>query len=137
MLVAALADAIVPHTQGAFAIWGHSAGALVSFELARELQRRNQRGPLALIVSGRGAPQNPDEDPLTYSLPDAELLARLRGLKGTPELLNSPESKANHWIGKYLFIAIGRGIAENAFLPLRIKLYGNDSVIGSCFWSSP
>src|SRR3954463_418358 len=44
MLVAALADAILPQIQGAFAFWGHSMGALVSFELARELQRRKQRG---------------------------------------------------------------------------------------------
>lgn len=94
-LVAALADAIVPHIQDAFAFWGHSMGALVSFELARELQRRNQRGPLALVVSGRGSPQNRDPRPSSFRLPDAELLSRLRGLKGTPEeLLNSPESKA-------------------------------------------
>jgi surfactin synthase thioesterase subunit len=80
MLVAALADAIIPHIQGTFALWGHSMGALVCFELARELQRRNQRGPLVLVVSGRGAPPIRDEDPPAYNLPDEELLARLRGL---------------------------------------------------------
>jgi hypothetical protein len=68
--------------------------------LSQDVQRRNQRGLLALVVLGRGAPQNPDEDPLTYSLPDAELLARLRGLKGTPELLKQSRIKgyfpANH-----------------------------------------
>src|ERR1700744_4147867 len=42
-LIAALADAMAPQIQGAFAFWGHSMGAMVSFELARELQRRNQR----------------------------------------------------------------------------------------------
>ena len=62
-LVNALADAIIPELPPAFAFWGHSMGALISFELARELRRRGQPAPLALFLSGRGAPQIPDPDP--------------------------------------------------------------------------
>jgi medium-chain acyl-[acyl-carrier-protein] hydrolase len=69
-------------------------GALISFELARELRRRGQPAPLALFLSGRGAPQIPDPDPPTFNLPEPEFIAELRRLNGTPkELLDSPELK--------------------------------------------
>jgi medium-chain acyl-[acyl-carrier-protein] hydrolase len=93
-LVNALADAIIPQLPPAFAFWGHSMGALISFELARELRRRGQPAPLALFLSGRGAPQIPDPDPPTFNLPEPKFIAELRRLNGTPkELLDSPELK--------------------------------------------
>jgi medium-chain acyl-[acyl-carrier-protein] hydrolase len=93
-LVNALADAMIPELPPAFAFWGHSMGALISFELARELRRRGQPAPLALFLSGRSAPQVPDPDPPTFNLPEPEFIAELHRLNGTPkELLNSPELK--------------------------------------------
>ena len=93
-LVTALADAMIPEIPPAFAFWGHSMGALISFELARELRRRDQPAPLALFLSGRGAPQIPDPDPPIFNLPEPEFIAELRRLNGTPrELLDSPELK--------------------------------------------
>jgi medium-chain acyl-[acyl-carrier-protein] hydrolase len=93
-LVNALADAVIPELPPAFAFWGHSMGALISFELARELRRRGQPAPLALFLSGRGAPQVPDPDPPTFNLPEPEFISELRRLNGTPrELLDSPELK--------------------------------------------
>jgi medium-chain acyl-[acyl-carrier-protein] hydrolase len=93
-LVTALADAMIPELPRAFAFWGHSMGALISFELARELRRRGQPAPLALFLSGRGAPQVPDPDPPTFNLPDPEFVAELRRLNGTPkQLLDNPELK--------------------------------------------
>lgn len=93
-LITALADAIIPEIPPAFAFWGHSMGAVISFELARELRRRGQPAPLALFLSGRGAPQVPDPDPPVFNLPDSEFIAELRRLNGTPlELLDSPELK--------------------------------------------
>jgi medium-chain acyl-[acyl-carrier-protein] hydrolase len=93
-LVNALADAIIPELPPAFAFWGHSMGALISFGLARELRRRGQPVPIALFLSGRGAPQIPDPDPPVFSLPDPEFIAELRRLNGTPrELLDSSELK--------------------------------------------
>ncbi len=92
LLIAALADAIAPHLPPVFAFWGHSMGAMISFELARELRRRNQPSPIALFVSGRSAPQIPDRDPHTFDLPKQEFIAELRRLKGTPaEVLESAE----------------------------------------------
>lgn len=91
-LVEALAQAMVPRPETPFAFWGHSMGALISFELARELRRLGRNGPVALFVSGRTAPQVPDHDPPTFNLPEKEFIAELRRLNGTPkEVLDSPE----------------------------------------------
>ena len=93
-LVRALVDEIIPQLQMPFAFWGHSMGSLISFELARELRRQGQPTPLALFVSGRSAPQIPDPNPPTFSLPEKEFIAELRRLNGTPkELLDSQELK--------------------------------------------
>jgi len=47
-----------------------------------------------LFVSGRFAPQIPDPDPPTYTLPEQEFIAELRRLNGTPkEVLDSDELK--------------------------------------------
>lgn len=84
-LVRALAAALLPHLTRPFAFFGHSMGALVSFELARRLRRQYGLSPVRLCVSGHSAPQLPDRDPPLHALPEAELLRQLRQLNGTPE----------------------------------------------------
>ena len=93
-LVETLADALVAsHHRLNYAFWGHSMGALISFELARELRRRGLALPRALFVSGRGAPHYPVSDSPIFNLPEEEFVAELRRLNGTPgELLEAPES---------------------------------------------
>lgn len=83
-LVQAVADAMVPEINSRFALYGHSMGALVSFELARELRRRNLSPPLHLFVSGRRAPSAPKTDPPIFHLPPRELIAEIKRLNGTP-----------------------------------------------------
>jgi medium-chain acyl-[acyl-carrier-protein] hydrolase len=91
-LVGALADNLTPYLDRPFALYGHSMGALVSFELARMLRRRKVREPAHLIVSGRGAPQLPPLGPPLYQLSDAGLRDELRRLNGTPaEVLDNAE----------------------------------------------
>src|SRR5262245_41626934 len=58
-LVAVLADVLLPELERPYALFGHSMGALIAFELAREQRRRRARPPEQLIVSGRGAPHLP------------------------------------------------------------------------------
>jgi medium-chain acyl-[acyl-carrier-protein] hydrolase len=77
-LVGAAADALRPHLDLPFAFFGHSMGALVAFELAREFRRRSWPGPVLLAVSGHHAPQRPDPDPPFGHLPDAEFLEEIR-----------------------------------------------------------
>jgi surfactin synthase thioesterase subunit/glycosyltransferase involved in cell wall biosynthesis len=56
-LIEALANAIDGYLEPPFAFFGHSMGAVVAFELARELRRRGRALPRALIASAARAPQ--------------------------------------------------------------------------------
>lgn len=90
-LVRELSDAIEPYLDRRYALFGHSVGALISFELARELRRRHGIEPLHLFVSGCSAPQLRDAD-LISALPEPEFLERLQRLNGTPqEVMAHPE----------------------------------------------
>jgi medium-chain acyl-[acyl-carrier-protein] hydrolase len=84
-LIIALADALQAHLDLPFAFFGHSMGALLSFEIARELRRRGGSLPLHLFLSGRRAPQVPSREEDIHDLPEPEFVARLRELNGTPE----------------------------------------------------
>lgn len=83
-LVAHLATAVESYADKPFAFFGHSMGAIMSFELARALRRRGATGPAHLFVSGCRAPQIPDTSPPTYNLPEAEFLEKVQSLNGTP-----------------------------------------------------
>ncbi|MCA1566076.1 MAG: thioesterase II family protein [Acidobacteria bacterium] len=91
-LAEALVHALLPHLDKPFAFFGHSMGALISFELARTLRKKYGRAPRQLFVSGRRAPSIPNLEPPTYDLPETEFIETLHNLKGTPgEVLEHPE----------------------------------------------
>lgn len=91
-LVEALAEALVPLLDKPFAFFGHSLGALVSFELARRIRGQYGVHPVRLFVSAGRAPQIPNRDAPLHTLPETEFLAELRRLNGTPgELLDHKE----------------------------------------------
>jgi surfactin synthase thioesterase subunit len=90
-LVSAVAD-VIP-TSDPYAVYGHSLGALVAFELVRELRRRGEPLPVHLVVSGCAAPRHPADDlPLVGGMSDVELVGMLRALGGTPEWLLADRS---------------------------------------------
>jgi medium-chain acyl-[acyl-carrier-protein] hydrolase len=84
-LIEALTREIFSLLDRPFAFLGHSMGALIGFELARRL--RSERGLETdhLFISGRRAPQLPERDPEIHNLPEAEFIAELRRLDGTPK----------------------------------------------------
>lgn len=82
-LVEMIEPALLPYFNKPFAFFGHSMGAMISFELARILRHKHGLEPLHLFVSGRSAPQLPVEK-ATYDLPEAEFAEELRRLNGTP-----------------------------------------------------
>jgi medium-chain acyl-[acyl-carrier-protein] hydrolase len=91
-LVQDAARALLPYLDRPFAFFGHSMGAMISFELARELRRHKWPMPSHLLVSGHPAPQTESERRLVYLWPEAELIRELRRLNGTPpELFIYPE----------------------------------------------
>lgn len=75
-----------------YVFFGHSMGAIISFELSLRLRRMGWRLPLQLLLSGRRAPHRKDTDPPLHDLPDEEFKRELRQLEGTPqEVLEHPE----------------------------------------------
>jgi medium-chain acyl-[acyl-carrier-protein] hydrolase len=77
-LVAELAESLPLDKR--FAIFGHSMGALVGYELAKECARRGNV-PLHLFASGCFAPHLPDPHPI-HHLPNEEFLSEFRKIGG-------------------------------------------------------
>lgn len=91
-LVQALANQITEFINVPYAFFGHSMGALLNFELARELRRRGLPQPIHLFVSAHRGPQMPDPDPPIYHLPEPEFVAKVSEYGGTPqEVFNNKE----------------------------------------------
>lgn len=84
-LVDGLSEALIPFWDKPFAFFGHSMGALVSFELARRLRVQNTFKPIYLFVSGHNAPHLPDNQEPLHKLPEVQFIERLRKLNGTPD----------------------------------------------------
>lgn len=73
------------------ALFGHSMGAVVSFEVARLMERDSGAGPLVLFASGRRAPSR-TRDENVHQRDDAGIIDELRGLGGTDSrVLSDPE----------------------------------------------
>lgn len=90
-LVEVLTDELAPHTGEPYALFGHSVGAMIAFELTRALRREGLPLPLHLFVSGCRAPQLAHTSNRSYDLPSPDLINRLRKLNGTPsQVLESP-----------------------------------------------
>lgn len=86
-LVEALAGVVRPLLDKPYALFGHSLGALVAFELARRLRSRDLPEPIVLCVSACDAPQGrtAETEPAIHVLPDAAVIEHVRRLGGTPE----------------------------------------------------
>jgi medium-chain acyl-[acyl-carrier-protein] hydrolase len=84
-LVERLAEALAPYMDRPFALYGHSNGGLMAFELVRRLRAEGRRLPVHLFVSGRPAPQVELTDPPVHDLPHDEFMETLRRFGGTPE----------------------------------------------------
>ncbi|GCE15670.1 thioesterase II family protein [Tengunoibacter tsumagoiensis] len=84
-LVEALKQELNPYLDLPFAFFGHSLGALISFELARHLRRDHQIEPQHLFLSACRAPQFFADIAPLHALPQPALIAELRRLEGTPE----------------------------------------------------
>ncbi|WP_405825095.1 alpha/beta fold hydrolase [Streptomyces sp. NBC_00838] len=89
-----LADAVTAELRGGpdvpTALFGHSMGATLAFEVARRLERHGEK-PLALFASGRRAPAEVKDEGLHKSS-DAELIDHVARLSGTGmEVLRDPD----------------------------------------------
>lgn len=93
-LVDALAEGLLPLLDRPFALFGHSMGALLGFELARRWEAEG-RQPVRLFASAHRAPHLPDRDNPIAALDEPDFLQEIRRLNGTPpEVLADDEMRA-------------------------------------------
>lgn len=79
------AEGLASHLDMPFALFGHSLGAIVAYELAQRLRQAGGPEPKHLLVSAHRAPQIALPHEPTWTLPDDKFKERLQELKGTPD----------------------------------------------------
>lgn len=86
-----LVETVVPvlksHLDVPFAFFGHSMGALLAFELARELRRQKLPTPAHLCVASRRAPHVAASQPPMHMLPTEQFIEKVRLVDGTSEAI--------------------------------------------------
>src|SRR6185436_5725101 len=87
-----VAQELLPYLEKPFVFFGHSMGALLCFETARNLRREKQRQPAHLFVSATEAPHRRSRDELLFGLPKSSLVKKLHEFGGAPvEVLQNDE----------------------------------------------
>ncbi|GEO42589.1 medium-chain acyl-[acyl-carrier-protein] hydrolase [Skermanella aerolata] len=83
---------VISRIDGRYALFGHSMGAMVAYELAHRIRVRDMPQPAALIVSGRQPPHHPSRLVAVSHLDDAALVREMAAMGGTPaEVWDHPE----------------------------------------------
>jgi medium-chain acyl-[acyl-carrier-protein] hydrolase len=91
-LTPSLASALEQRLDRAFALFGHSLGALVAFETARQLRRTRGLMPVQLFASAHRAPQTPNRHRRIAHLPDRAFVAEINARHGgVPEAVADNE----------------------------------------------
>jgi medium-chain acyl-[acyl-carrier-protein] hydrolase len=94
-LATAIASTLHPYANIPYALFGHSMGAIIAYEVACELEAAGRAPPRKLFVSGACAPFLARKKPPVSHLADTEFLAHVRDLNGTPaEVLANKELMA-------------------------------------------
>jgi medium-chain acyl-[acyl-carrier-protein] hydrolase len=93
MVVEMLVPVMYPKLDKPFVLFGHSLGALISFELTRSLKKRYSLEPLHMFVAGIRAPQIVNRNSPIHCLPETDFLEELqRRYSGIPkEILENPD----------------------------------------------
>jgi medium-chain acyl-[acyl-carrier-protein] hydrolase len=73
------------HLSGDFSFWGHSMGALLAYELTRELLRRTGKQPRHVFVTAALPPGVPRRAEPIHALDDSALISKLSQMNGTPD----------------------------------------------------
>ena len=76
-LASEITDAIAPFADSPFALFGHSLGGLIAFEVARTLRRRGLSTPVRLFASACRAPHLPSPFAPLHDLDEDDLLRRV------------------------------------------------------------
>lgn len=79
-----LAREIAAEVSGPYMFYGHSVGALVCFEVARQLSRHHGSEPDAIFAAAFRAPHTPSARAPVHGMDDHQLLAHVVRLGGVP-----------------------------------------------------
>lgn len=77
-LVDGLVKALEPLLDKPLAVFGHSMGALIGFELLRRLEDEYSVTACEFFASGRRAPHIPDPEPALHALPDDLMVQKIQ-----------------------------------------------------------
>jgi len=98
-MIEELGPALLPWLDVPFAIFGHSMGAIIGFELARFLRRAAGKAPLCLFVSSRRAPQVATSARKIAGLPDNEFVREMtEQYNAIPDLVRQDRELMNRFI---------------------------------------
>ncbi|OCC14037.1 thioesterase II family protein [Streptomyces sp. PTY087I2] len=93
-VVHAVVDGLVPLLDRPLALFGHSMGSAIAYEVALELRRRSLPEPVRLLASGRPSPHHAAVGDI-HLQKDAAVTAELMRYGSTPvEVLSDPELRA-------------------------------------------
>jgi medium-chain acyl-[acyl-carrier-protein] hydrolase len=93
-MLAAMTPALLPALDLPFVFFGHSMGALISFELTRHLRRHAGLQPSHLLVSARRPPHLPAARAPIHALPEQLFREEIRQFEGTPPEVFADEELA-------------------------------------------
>lgn len=127
--ISILSDEIYSYLDVPHIFVGHSNGAIVALELARQLLKRGNRNLLHCIVSARSAPHLPPKKPGIHKLPYEEFVAELKESSTIPDVILNDRSMLD------LFIPMLRadyGLSAGHDFDYPVKLPCNASL----FWGS-
>ena len=86
-VVESIRQQILPYLTKPYIIFGHSLGALISYELLHDLNKPEIMPPALFIPSAYRAPHLPAKAKPAYTLPDKEFIARLEQFEGTSKVV--------------------------------------------------
>jgi surfactin synthase thioesterase subunit len=106
-------DAVLRQVDRPYAMYGHSMGGLLAFEVIRVLRRRGGPLPLRLYLGASRPPHLPKTLAHLAGLPDEEFLAGIAALGGLPDAVRDhpelrelflPALRADfHWLNRYVY----------------------------------
>ncbi len=84
-LIPDIASALLNELDRPFAIFGHSMGTLLGFELTHYLREQYGKEPVYLFFSGRGAPGLPSTEAPIHQLSKDDFIRQIKEYNGTPK----------------------------------------------------
>ncbi|MER9364285.1 alpha/beta fold hydrolase [Mesorhizobium sp. M0500] len=85
VLVPMVIEALRAYSDRPFVFFGHSAGALVAYEIARSLEEAGRPSPFHVVVSAHPSADLPPEEPPMYKYEDDKLTDVIRTLGMVPK----------------------------------------------------